>query len=125
MDIVFKIIAALSPFLSFALGLLASKIKKLQDKNEQVEEEKKKLEQQQASDQLAMKEVCKYVLLKALKDNYEYFVEQGWRSNEDMEEIDKLYNMYHKQFGGNASGTRYYNDIHDLPHSPQQARKDK
>lgn len=74
-DLIFKIIAALSPFLSFALGLLASKIKKLQDKNEKVEQEKKKLEQQQVEDQMAIKEVCKYVLLKALKDNYEYFTE--------------------------------------------------
>ena len=47
-DLLFKIIAALSPFLSFALGLLASKIKKLQDKNEQVEQEKKKLEAEKA-----------------------------------------------------------------------------
>lgn len=117
-DLIFKIIAALSPFLSFALGLLASKIKKLQDKNEKVEQEKKKLEQQQVEDQMAIKEVCKYVLLKALKDNYEYFTEQGWCSNEDMAEVDKLYALYHKQFGGNASGTRYYNDVSNLPHTP-------
>ena len=117
-DILFKIIAALSPFLTFALGLLASKIKKLQEKNEQNEIEKQELISKRENEEEAMKEACKYMLKKSLKEDYDYYLEQGWCSAEDKEEVDRIYFLYRKQLGGNGSGTRYYDSISSLPEHP-------
>ncbi len=41
--------------------------------------------------------------------------DRGWKTKEEMKEIQDLYELYNKKLAGNGQGTSYYNEIKDLP----------
>lgn len=94
--------------LSWIAGSLAAKLKKYK---KQEEEDKQRAEIRR----IAIEETCKEMLRKTLKDDCEYFTNLGYCSVDDKFEVQRLYNIYHKDLGGNGRGTRYYEIIMKLP----------
>ena len=74
----------ISPILAFVIGRLTIKLNSLQAYNAKKDEMAK-------SESVAIKETCKYVLKKSLKDDYDFYVEQqGWCSVVDKAEVESL-----------------------------------
>lgn len=109
----------ISPILAFVIGRLTIKLNSLQAYNAKKDEMAK-------SESVAIKETCKYVLKKSLKDDYDFYVEQqGWCSVVDKAEVEKVYKIYSSPaINGNGQGTRYYHAIMDLPEHPTHERHD-
>ena len=103
-----------TPILSFIIGILSSRIKKIKKAAEE-NEKRRELEWN------AIKETCKETLRSTLKEDYEFYTAQGWCSVEDKEEVNNVYTLYHKGLHGNGRGTRYYSGIISLPeHNPNE-----
>ena len=117
-DLIIKILGWIIPAcLAFIIGRLTKKV----DKHEKEAEEEKERQKQEAD---ALKETCKYILKKSLKDDYEYYVEkQGWCSVTDKAEVEKAYKIYSGPgIEGNGQGTMYYKAIMALPeHSSEHS----
>ena len=114
-DLILQIFGMLAtPILSFIIGILSSKIKKIKTASEE-NEKKRELEWN------AIKETCKETLRSTLKEDYEFYTAQGWCSVEDKDEVNNVYTLYHKGLHGNGRGTRYYSGIISLPeHNPNE-----
>ena len=114
-DLIFKIAGwVITPILSFIIGNLLSKLKKSKELAAQ-RAEKEDLEYE------ALKETCKYMLKKSLKEDYEFYVEeQGWCTIEDKNDVEKAYKIYSNGLNANGRGTRYYNGIMALPNHPSE-----
>lgn len=114
-DIVLQLLGIVAtPTLTFVIGMLASKIKKMKTTSEE-NEKQRELEWQ------AMKETCKETLRSILKEDYEFYTTQGWCSVEDKEEVTRVYKLYCNGLHGNGRGTRYYNGVISLPeHDPNE-----
>lgn len=97
--------------LSWIAGSLTTKLKKYKKREE---EDKQRTEIRR----IAIEETCKEMLRKTLKDDSEYFTNLGYCSVDDKFEVQRLYNIYHKDLGGNGRGTRYYEIIMKLPDAP-------
>lgn len=87
--------------------------KKTEDKVQETKEEKetRELEFQ------AMKEACKEMLRKSLKEDLDFFKKLGFCPIEDKVCIEQTYNIYNKGLKGNGRGTMYYESIMSLPDS--------
>ena len=48
------------------------------------------------------------------------FMRQGWVDNDELEHIEKVYELYHA-LGGNGSGTRMMDDLRKLPRQKDKA----
>ena len=85
--------------------------KKAEGKVQESKEEKevKELEFQ------AMKEACKEMLRKSLKEDLDFFKKQGYCPIEDKADIERTYTIYNKGLKGNGRGTKYYEGIMALP----------
>ena len=57
----------------------------------------------------------KIELLETLYRWRKLLVERGWKTKEEMKEIQELYEIYNKKLDGNGQGTAYYHDIEALP----------
>ena len=57
----------------------------------------------------------KIELLETLYRWRKLLVERGWKTKEEMKEIQELYEIYNKKLNGNGQGTAYYHDIEALP----------
>lgn len=102
-----------SPVASCVIGYLFSRL-------QQLKKSAKEKEEQYIQERKALKETCKYMLRKFLKDDYEYYVDgQGWCSSSDKAEVQQAYDLYHDSWNGNGQGTRYYNAIMALPEHPE------
>ena len=116
-DSILKIVGWIAaPICTFIIGMLASKLTKSKEDAKQ-KEENSRLEYD------ALKETCKYMLKKSLKDDYDYYVDtQGWCSVEDKAEVERAYRIYSNPntLNGNGTGTRYYHAIMELPEHPTQ-----
>ena len=116
-DSVLKIVGWIAaPIFSFIIGWLISRLRESKN-SAKIKEASLKMEYD------ALKETCKYMLKKSLKDDYDYYVEkQGWCSVEDKAEVEKAYRIYSdpSTLNGNGTGTRYYHAIIDLPEHPTQ-----
>lgn len=113
MDTILEIVAGVAiAILSGALGALGSKISQMKAALEKEKEEK-------ANEDVAIKEAVKEMLRKSLKDDYEFYTEQGFCSIVDKDEVERIYKIYHEQLHGNGRGTKYYNAVMELPESKQ------
>jgi hypothetical protein len=63
----------------------------------------------------AMKEACKEMLRKSLKEDLDYFKRLGYCPIEDKADIENTYKIYNKGLKGNGRGTMYYESIMALP----------
>ena len=57
----------------------------------------------------------KIELLETLYRWRKLLVERGWKTKEEMKEVEELYEIYNKKLEGNGQGTQYYNEIKALP----------
>ena len=57
----------------------------------------------------------KIELLETLYRWRKLLVERGWKTKEEMKEVQELYEIYNKKLEGNGQGTQYYHDIEALP----------
>lgn len=57
----------------------------------------------------------KIELLETLYRWRKLLVDRGWKTKEEMKEIQELYDIYNKKLEGNGQGTAYYNEIVALP----------
>lgn len=109
-DIIWKALGIiLSAVISFIIGRLQAKYSALKKEKEQ-----KATEDRVRDETLA--ECLKYQLRRALKDDHDFYVQQGWCSIEDKAEVKKAYRLYHDTYlHGNGAGTMYYESIMKLP----------
>lgn len=54
-------------------------------------------------------------LLETLYRWRKLLVERGWKTKEEMKEVEELYELYSKKLKGNGQGTSYYHEIQALP----------
>lgn len=54
-------------------------------------------------------------LLETLYRWRKLLVERGWKTKEEMKEVEELYELYNKKLKGNGQGTAYYHEIQALP----------
>ena len=57
----------------------------------------------------------KIELLETLYRWRKLLVDRGWKTKEEMKEVQELYEIYNKKLNGNGHGTAYYHDIEALP----------
>ena len=57
----------------------------------------------------------KIELLETLYRWRKLLVERGWKTKEEMKEVQEIYELYSKKLEGNGQGTAYYREIEALP----------
>lgn len=48
--------------------------------------------------------------------------EKKWASVAEKKEVENIWEVYHKELGGNGQGERYYNEIMALPESEEELK---
>lgn len=117
-DILGVVLAVITPVISFFFGRLTKKLDKVEREKEELQKKEKARTEEELIERKAMKEALKSILKSTLKQDHEYYLEQGYCSTSDKEEVDMIYNCYHN-LGGNGLGTSMYKDIIKLPDSPR------
>ena len=119
-DLIIKILGWIIPeVVAFIMGRLTKKVEKHDKATEEEEEKKKKEEEIRKQEAYSVKETCKYILKKSLKDDYEFYDKQGWCSVTDKAEMEKAYKIYSGPIlKGNSQGTMYYKATMALPEHP-------
>lgn len=74
----------------------------------------KKKEEQEIVDEKLLRDADRHLLRRALKEDHEFYINQGYCSVEDKDEVEHTYQTYHG-LGGNGLGTSLRNDILALP----------
>ena len=77
----------------------------------------KKREEQEKVDEKLLRDADRHLLRRALKEDHDFYMHQGYCSIEDKEEVEHTYKTYHG-LGGNGLGTTLRNDIMALPDYP-------
>lgn len=77
----------------------------------------KKKEKQEIVDEKLLRDADRHLLRRALKEDHEFYINQGYCSVEDKDEVEHTYQTYHG-LGGNGLGTSLRNDILALPDHP-------
>ena len=57
----------------------------------------------------------KIELLETLHKWRSMLISRGWKTKEEMKEVEDLYELYNKKLNGNGQGTAYYHEIEKLP----------
>lgn len=104
------LLTALSAVLGFISSFLVNVllIKYKQDK---------KKEEQEKVDEKLLRDADRHLLRRALKEDHDFYMHQGYCSVEDKDEVEHTYQTYHG-LGGNGLGTSLRNDIMALPDYP-------
>ena len=95
----------------------------LQKKTEGKVQESKEEKEAKEIELQAMKEACKEMLRKSLKEDLDYFKKLGYCPIEDKADIEHTYTIYNKGLKGNGRGTMYYENIMALPDFLQKGDK--
>ena len=77
----------------------------------------KKREEQEKVDEKLLRDADRHLLRRALKEDHDFYMHQGYCSIDDKEEVEHTYQTYHG-LGGNGLGTSLRNDIMALPDYP-------
>ena len=77
----------------------------------------KKISEKEKADEELLKDAIRHLLRRALKEDHEFYINQGYCSVEDKDEVEHTYQTYHG-FGGNGLGTSLRNAILALPDHP-------
>lgn len=84
--------------LSFVVGWLSGKIKKVKQQKQAEDDEK-----------YAVLLVVKYVAKRMIIDDCRFYIEQGFITPKELKDLKDLWNTYHNQLGGNGEGEEYFN----------------
>ena len=104
------ILVIIPTVLGWLVGWLLAKYKKAKERAQSL-----------ADLEAAYKESIKYMLRKSLKEDSEYYIQRGYCSIEDKNEVEVAYDLYHNKLKANGPGTRYYQAIMSLPdHKPEE-----
>lgn len=105
------------PILTAIVGWLIATIKKWKVAHEKEEAMKKKMEEQNQHLIAVTQDGMKCLLRRTIKEDCEEYLNKGYCTQEEREELEEAFNLY-TAFGGNHTIPQYVERIRNLPFRP-------
>ena len=102
------------PFVTAIIGWLIASLKKWKIAHEKEEALKKQIEEQNKYLVAMTQDGIKCLLRRTIKEDCEEYLDKGYCTQEEREELEEAFNLY-TAFGGNHTIPQYIERIRNLP----------